>query len=359
MNRFSINLGTYAGIPVKLHWTFWLIFLIVAYAGWMEGMDVPDIAVFMLLTVCLFFCVLLHEYGHALTAARYGIGTQDIILSPIGGIARMRKMPDDPVQEIVVALAGPAVNVLICITLGLLIWLIGWDFFPVMETPSFRGIEIFTVSIFWMNAILFVFNLIPAFPMDGGRVLRAVLALRWSKLRATQIAAYAGQVIAAVFILIGLWNYQFVLPFIGVFIIITGKSELNNARQKHLYLKTTAEDIMKRKFLLEFPDSVIHESFSKADAGGYDNIVVQDYHGRVFGSLLKSDLQNSLLNESLTFAPISYLTVRPSEVLYSHQSVNEIIQLFNKYNSSSLPVMSGNIVVGVIDRDRLREWLNG
>lgn len=356
MNRFSLDLGTYGGIPVKLHWTFWFIFLLVPYVGWMEGMSPYDTAIFMLLTLCLFFCVLLHEYGHALTAARYKIETQDIILSPIGGIARMRKMPDKPIQEIVVALAGPAVNVVICILLGVFIRVMGWNFIPMMEGPSFSNVEIFIVTIFWMNAILFIFNLIPAFPMDGGRVFRAILALRWSKLKATTIAAYAGQAIAAIFILIGIWNYQFVLPFIGIFIIVTGKSELYNARQKHLYLSTTAEDIMNRQFIIEEPTKLIHEIADQE--GDFDSVIVQDYHGRIYGALPRHEIYSSIQNQPLHPIPIGELLHRPEVVLYSHQSINEIIEVFNEYNYSCVPVFSGNILVGTVDRSGLRNWIH-
>lgn len=358
MNRFSIDLGTYAGIPVKLHWSFWFIFVVVAYAGWMEGMGGLDIFLFMLLTLCLFFCVLLHEFGHALTAFKFGIKTQDIILSPIGGIARMQRMPDDPGQEILVAFAGPAVNVVICLFLGLFIWAMGWDFFPSFETPSFQSFSIFISSIFWMNAILFTFNLVPAFPMDGGRVFRAILAYKWNKLTATKIAVYFGQAIALVFIFIGLWNYQLVLPFIGIFIIVTGRTELNNTKHQHIYENTVASDVMSKEFLLEYPDKSIYDIYTRLTDSQYNTAVIHDYNGHVKGSVTRQDLYSTFSESGSTHLSIGDVLSNNLEILYAHQPLGEVITAFNSQEYNSIPVLSGEIIVGIIHRNTLREWLD-
>ena len=161
------------------------------------------------LILLLFLCVLLHEYGHALTARRYGIGTRSITLLPIGGLALLQSMPRDPRQEIVVALAGPAVNLAIAAVALLLIELAGRP--GCAPRPRSRGKAGCCATLFAANLMLALFNLIPAFPMDGGRVLRAVLAMRIDRVRATRIAARVGQVLAVGLGLLGLFGNPILL----------------------------------------------------------------------------------------------------------------------------------------------------
>ncbi|MBK7345234.1 MAG: site-2 protease family protein [Saprospiraceae bacterium] len=170
-DRGSILLFTFRGIPVRIHWSFGLLLLWVWYTGVRFGMDWPAIGVLALLMLSLFACVVLHEFGHALTAKRYGIDTRDIILSPIGGVARLNKIPEKPIQEFLVALAGPAVNVIIALILGIIAWIAlpqGIEIQGESETAVF-WIGNFVPLLFWMNLYLVLFNMIPAFPMDGGR----------------------------------------------------------------------------------------------------------------------------------------------------------------------------------------------
>jgi Zn-dependent protease len=178
--------------------------------------------------VLIFLCVLLHELGHALAARRYGIKTPDITLLPIGGVARLERMPDKPSEEVIVALAGPALNVIIAVALSIVIGLTGGLPNPeiMQETGAPLAVRLFTVNI-W----LVLFNMIPAFPMDGGRVLRAVLAMRMNYGRATQVAASIGQGIAFVFFILGLlWNPMLLL--IAVFVYFGAGSEAAFARMK-------------------------------------------------------------------------------------------------------------------------------
>lgn len=206
--KWSWRIGRLAGIALYVHSTFVLLLAWVAFREWAFGLTA--VAASLVYIVALFAIVVLHELGHALTARRYGIRTRDIILLPIGGVARLERMPRDPRQELLVALAGPAVNVAIAIVLYALVRLTGAplpaDLYAVDIISSTRA---FVYQLVIVNIVLAAFNLVPAFPMDGGRVLRAVLAMRMSSyVRATAIAARVGRVLAVILGFIGVYEFQ-------------------------------------------------------------------------------------------------------------------------------------------------------
>lgn len=178
----------------------------------------------------LFLCVLLHEYGHSLTARRYGIGTQDILLTPIGGIARLNHIPEKPIQEFVVAIAGPLVNVVIALLVApFLFGVLGGLVEIEEESLSFiASPHGYLTGLFVANIALFVFNLIPAFPMDGGRILRAILAHFFGRLKGTRIAMWIGTIFSIAFVFIGVYFEQYSLIFIGIFISIMARMELRS-----------------------------------------------------------------------------------------------------------------------------------
>ena len=216
---WTVSLGSIFGIPLLLHWSFPLLLAWVIYTGSQRGAAAPEIAVNCLLVLAVFGCVLLHECGHALAGRWYGIGTRDITLLPLGGVARLERMPATPLGEIVVALAGPAVNVAIAL-------LIAAAFAARDGLAGVTNARIdpfaggFAEQLMVLNVFLVVFNLIPAFPMDGGRVLRAVLTWPLGAARASLVAAYASMAIALGFVGLGLWGAGPFLVLIGVFIFL-------------------------------------------------------------------------------------------------------------------------------------------
>ncbi|AGA26260.1 site-2 protease family protein [Singulisphaera acidiphila] len=209
----SWKLGRWAGIDVYLHSTFMLI---LAYAGMVLG-GFPAI----LLVVAAFSCVLLHEFGHALMARRFGIETEDITLYPIGGVARLRRMPKSPGAEMAIALAGPAVNVVIAAILALVL---GLGLFDGPGTPVILGA--FAMNLLSINIVLVLFNMIPAFPMDGGRVLRAALSGWLGRVRATMIAASIGRGLATLFGLYSLVHGDWFQVILAMFIYVVAGAEL-------------------------------------------------------------------------------------------------------------------------------------
>lgn len=246
----SLYVGTYFGIPVKIHWTFGYIIFYIIYTGYKDNMGTMGALWFGIFMMSLFVCVILHEYGHALAARRYGVKTMDIILTPLGGIARLLKMPDKPWQELIVALAGPMVNVVIAAAIFLVMYF-GFDIHPVLtllapggDPYDFHGHpDRFFSMLMLTNVALLFFNLLPVFPMDGGRVLRSLIALRLNKVRATLIATRIGQVFSIFFFLYGIYSSNYILALIGIFIFQGAYMEYRYTKAEHILQNTTVEDL--------------------------------------------------------------------------------------------------------------------
>lgn len=215
-----INLGRLFGIPVYVHWTFWLLplWVILAQPGGLP-------AGFLLAVIfAMFGCVVLHEFGHILTARGFGIGTRDVTLYPIGGVASMERMTEKPSEEFVISLAGPMVNVVIAGLIGVTLGAASvWGVVTADEAVLTRFLETLMILNMWMAG----FNLIPAFPLDGGRILRSGLAAFMPRLKATRIAVAIGSVCAVLMAMVGLlWLNSPMLAIIGLFVYIAGQQEL-------------------------------------------------------------------------------------------------------------------------------------
>ncbi|WP_182867948.1 site-2 protease family protein [Stieleria mannarensis] len=215
----SWHLGQLAGIDVRIHWTFLLLPIWIYYSSLAAGSGAVAATVAVLLVFAIFGCVVLHELGHSLTARRFGIETHDITLLPIGGVASLQRIPRSPWQELAIAVAGPAVNVVIALVLFALL--------PVLAATSLLpvGAIAFLSKLAWVNVALVVFNMLPAFPMDGGRVLRSVLALGLPYRSATRAAAGVGQVVAILFALFGLLSGNLMLVILAGFVFLAGRGE--------------------------------------------------------------------------------------------------------------------------------------
>ena len=222
-----LKLGRILGIDIFLHWTFFLAPIYLIYAWRQEGLPWSMVAILLGLLVAVFTCVLIHEYGHALMARRFGVETQDIIITPIGGLARLQGMPRRPIEEFLITLAGPMVNLVIAIIFFVFLLATGRDFLP---SSGYAGLKEFAPMMLWMNLVLFFFNLIPAFPMDGGRLLRSSLAFFIPHMEATMVAGILGQICAVIFALIGVFSGQYSLLLIGVFIIFAARYEMKVSR---------------------------------------------------------------------------------------------------------------------------------
>lgn len=349
--RWSFKLGRYAGIDVYLHVTFLLLIGWVGLLHWRQGQSMAAAVLGVVFILAVFLCVVLHEYGHALTARRYGIQTRDITLFPIGGVARLEKIPTNPLQELWVALAGPAVNVVLAVSL--FVWL--------KITATFEPLQMLTITtgpflerIMAVNLFLAIFNMIPAFPMDGGRVLRAILATRQEYGRATQIAASIGQGIAVLFGLVGLF-YNPLLLFIAFFVWIGAAQEAGVAQMRSAVGRTPVQQAMMTDFkVLDYKDS-LDRAIELTLAGAQKDFPVAD-NGHVKGILTQTDLLKALTarDQHPTVASAmqeDFATVDSLEMLES------AFAKLKDCNCHTLPVMLDRKLVGLLTMDNLGEYV--
>jgi len=313
--RWSRKLVTVASIDVHIHGTFLILIAFVAVSGLMAGQGATAILRSTLLILAIFTSVVLHEFGHALMARRFGVRTLDITLLPIGGIARLEKMPDKPSEQLQVALAGPAVNVVIAMLLFGLVRL--------FEVPV--GIEIFRnasgpflTQLMWINLFLAAFNLLPGYPMDGGRVLRALLAMRMAPERATQIAARVGQGTAVIFGVVGLFHNP-LLIVIAVFIWLGAQAEHSVSTMKMALSGLSVRDGMITDFRRLLPTDPLSRAVDLTLAGFQQDFPVMDgeqllgvlAHGDVLKGLAERG-KNSAVQEAMRR---DFDTTNPSEPL--------------------------------------------
>ncbi|MFN9319593.1 MAG: site-2 protease family protein, partial [Chitinophagales bacterium] len=243
----ALKLGSISGIGIFIHWSFSLLIAYIVYSNYKDGQNTTQILWAVLFVMSIFLTVLLHELGHALAAKRYKINTKRITLLPIGGLAELESIPEKPNEELVVALAGPMVNLGFAILTSLIIELPSIENMAGMLTGGINSHNFF-LNFFLVNLWLVVFNLIPAFPMDGGRVLRALLAFRLRREKATLIAARIGQFIAIIFIFLGFSSSPFLI-LIGVFILFGAQAEANYTKTNSVLSHFTIQDVMMREFI--------------------------------------------------------------------------------------------------------------
>ena len=367
----SIRLFKLAGIPVYIHWTFFLLIGYVVIQGMIQAESTLQLIFEVLVLLSVFTCVTLHEYGHALTAKRFGINTQDIILSPIGGVARLNGLPEKPRQELMVAIAGPMVNVIIVglIFLLVLIFYPGDAYnpeFDVIDKSNFLENYLFVIQ--YINISLVLFNMVPAFPMDGGRILRSLLAMKFGRVKATRAAAFIGQGIAVIFILSAIMKYpifgrpvssveQFTLSIIGLFVFSMARAELNNVIAEDILQGTKAIDIMVKQFTHLYDTDQIEYAINRYTAGIERDFLVFDQSDNCIGTL-KNEIIHFLLSRHLTGSVDSYYS--PLEItLRSDDTLKVMAQKTSRSSEQIYPVIEDNRVIGVVHRIDIEKKLKG
>ena len=349
--KWSWKLARIAGIDIYIHTTFLLIIGWVGFNYWIEQGTVGAVIAGVLFILLLFVFVVMHEYGHALTARRYGIKTRDITLYPIGGVARLERMPERPIEELWVALAGPAVNVVIAAIL----------FAYLLVTRSFQPLTSLTIStgsiierLMLVNLWLVGFNLIPAFPMDGGRVLRALLGLRLEYVQATQIAATIGQGIAFLFGFIGLFSNPF-LVFIAFFVWMGAAQEANMVQMKHSLSGIPVTRAMLTDFVSLSPRDTLARVVGLVLAGSqHDFPVLQD--GNVVGILDRDSFISTLSKQGQGTLVETAMLPNPPEI-DSHEMVEAALMRLQENGLKTMPVTHKGLLVGLITSENITEFL--
>jgi len=350
--RWSWKLAEVAGIAVYMHATFLLLIGWVALRYWSAEHSVAAVAAGVAFILALFGCVVLHEFGHALTARRYGIRTRDITLLPIGGIARLERMPEDPKQELWVALAGPAVNIVIAAALY------GW----MVMTASLEPLNRLSVTsgpflerLMYLNIFLVGFNLLPAFPMDGGRVLRALLATRMEYTRATQTAALIGQGMALAFGFAGLVGNPFLL-FIAFFVWIGAGQEASMVQLKSALAGIPVQDAMITEFRTLSTRDVLDRAVELLMTSSQKDFPVVD-DSKVVGVLLHGDLPAALARRGRSASVLEVMR-RDFEKVDSHDMLETAFRRLQTCGCHALPVMHGGQLVGLVTLDNVGEFLS-
>ncbi len=391
----SLRIAKIFGIPVQVHWSFALLFLFVIYAERSQDGSWMEVLMKSLFILALFTCVVLHEFGHALSALYYGVKTQDITILPIGGVARLNHLPKKPFQEFVVAIAGPAVNAVIYIVLALILHF-RYEF-PISPSAMMAintedlyldPLSTFIVSLTKANLVLVVFNMIPAFPMDGGRVLRALLSLPFSRVKATKIAVFLGQIIAIGLFIYALlpgiiylfdkkdiyfdwfervsWHFQPVLALISGFVFYFARVEYQDVKleeQLERLRNFSVSDILRNTFTKFQTSEPIHSAIQESAKKQETNFLVFDDDHTLRGVLQEADISDAKKHKHHD-AMISTYTTFDFEKTTLDENLKTVYEKMYLKEQYLLPVVQSAFdndsesILGVVDLTTLEEMMN-
>jgi Zn-dependent protease/CBS domain-containing protein len=349
--RWSWKIGRIAGIDLYIHATFFLLILWVVALHAFQGRGLSGVLSGVAFILALFGCVVLHEFGHALTARRFGIPTKDITLLPIGGVSRFERMPDKPWQEFWVAIAGPLTSLATAAVIYLALFFAG-GFQPVTGLSITGGP--FLERLLVANVALAIFNLIPAFPMDGGRVLRALLATRFDHVRATQTAAAIGQALALVFGLFGLFRDPFLL-FIAFFVWIGAAAEAHSVQLKEVFSGIPIRAAMQTNFTTLTTEQTLGDAVNVILAGSQHDFPVV-WGDRVMGILTKSSLIAGLTQYGPE-QPVTKVIDREFQTAEPNEMLEAVLSRLATAPSRVLPVIDDGRLVGLVTAENLGEYL--
>ncbi|MDP1861812.1 MAG: site-2 protease family protein [Gemmatimonadaceae bacterium] len=349
---WSFRIGKLFGIDVFMHVTFLLLLGFIGLGEWRQSRDIAAALASVGFFVALFACVLFHELGHALTARKFGIKTRDITLLPIGGLARLERMPEKPMQEFWVALAGPAVNVVIAA--AIFAYLFATSGLVPVEQLSVTGGS-FLVRLAAVNVMLVLFNMLPAFPMDGGRVLRALLATRMDYARATNIAARLGQAMAFVFGFLGLFSNPF-LVLIALFVWIGAAQESGMVQMKSALNGLPTQRVMITEFRTLAPSDPLSRAADYVLAGFQQDFPVVETDGRLVGVLCRAALIGALAQRGPTVLA-SEVMQRDFQTADPFEMAEGVLVRLQASKCPSMPVMQQGKLVGILTAENIGEFL--
>jgi len=349
--RWSWKIAEVAGIGIFIHATFFLLILFILFRHLFGGQGLGAALAGVAFIIAIFACVILHELGHALAARKYGIRTRDITLLPIGGLARLDRMPEKPRQELWVAAAGPAVNVVIAGALYGVLAALG-------SRPEWAKLEWagggFLDKLMAVNLWLVGFNMLPAFPMDGGRVLRALLAGRMEYTRATQIAARVGQIMAFLFGLLGLFTNPFLL-FIALFVWMGAEQEAAMVQMRSSLGGIPVAQVMLTDFRTLSPDDPLARAVEHILAGWQQDFPVV-FGDRILGVLTREGLLRTLTQQGVEVR-VRDAMQRDIQIADSHDMLEKALALLQSCECRTIPVVHNNRLVGLLTPDNVAEFM--
>jgi Zn-dependent protease/CBS domain-containing protein len=348
---WSLKLGRPFGIPLYIHWSFLILIAWLVYTHTASGDDARTTALGIAFVLSIFGCVILHELGHALTARRFGIKTADITMLPIGGVARLERMPDKPQQEFLVAIAGPLVNFAIA---GILLAIGVSPRLPANAGDRFADVP-FGTKLLDANLFLGLFNLLPAFPMDGGRILRSLLALKLSYPKATRLAASIGQFMAILFGFAGLTGGNPFLVLIALFVWLGAEAEARQVEERFLLADVPLEQAMLTDYHALRPDDTLRHAASLLLAGSQQDFPVL-FEGVPTGVLTRAGLVSGLAasGPELPVAQASLAELRRVEL---GSSLVEALSALRESGSPCLLVVERDRPVGLLTGENVQEYL--
>ncbi len=353
----TFHICTIAGIPLKVHWTFGLTLLFVAYVVHLHNLTTAASIGFSLLVLVMFICVILHEFGHAMAARRYNIKTLDIIISPIGGLARLQDIPQEPIKELVIALAGPAVNVIIATIIGCYLhFVLGTELIPSGDNLELLGYSIdFLKFVFTINIMLFVFNLIPAFPMDGGRVMRALLSMKLERVLATRVAMWLARLISFAFVAIALNTHNITLGLIGLFVYIMSGKEYAYVKMIKRASSTVSEVLQSQFTKLKTTDSYqsVIEAYQK---GNEKNFLVYDESENLVGSIPEVFIKDAVKTNHYPESIIDLMSTKVA-IIAPTSILRKVANMMSHEGIAICAVQEGDELIGVLDRYAVERFM--
>ncbi|MGE0867873.1 MAG: site-2 protease family protein [Kofleriaceae bacterium] len=349
--RWSWRIGTVFGIPIRVHVTLLLLLAWIATSAWLYGLGPRATLAGIVMVAMVFAIIVIHELGHALMARRFGIRTRDILLLPIGGVASLERIPERPAHELVTALVGPMINVVIAALLAIVIAAAGTAFDP-SDAPTLG--QAFLAQFMWINVVLAVFNLLPAFPLDGGRALRALLAMRIDRERATEIAATAGKVLAVVLAIVGVFANVW-LVVIAFVVWIGANHERELVRIQSSLAGVPAREVMTRRIEVVDVDESIAMAASRMVDSGAPVLPVVD-HGRVVGVLTRSDLRAGL-RDAAPSAPVEHAPWHDVLRVDADEPLDHVLDEWHAAPGSIAVVVDGETPIGLVTPEQLATYV--
>lgn len=364
--RGSLRIGKIAGIPIGIHWSFLLLvaYVVLVSTGG-DGINYSIAGQNLLLLAGVFACVLLHELGHGFAAMRFGIRTRFITLLPFGGAARLEREPEGTRQEISVSLAGPVVNLIIAAAIftGLLLtaretWSGGYTF-SLQRATDLLLLREFPATVaealLVMNVILFLFNMLPAYPLDGGRIFRALLSVKLSRLRATQVAVRTGQLFALGFLGLGLYTQDVVLSIVGALMFMSAGSELEVIRGREMIARFNCGEAMLTSVHRFCVWDTTAEAFEVMKSAGIrEAMVTQD--GRITGVIHQGHILHAVA-KGMEDQLLCKIMIPDAPRIPATASLDDAVKKMEKLRAFMLLVIDeSDQVLGLLSWDRIREF---